>query len=73
MSIIYLYSLLSINQSINQSIFMLELKTVFAISVSTYLQEMSESAMSFILRCFEPDPDKRAKASELLEDPFIAE
>jgi len=36
-------------------------------------KEMSESAMSFILRCFEPDPDKRAKASELLEDPFIAD
>ena len=34
---------------------------------------MSETAKSFIMRCFEPDPEKRAKASELLEDPFITE
>lgn len=35
--------------------------------------EMSERAKSFILRCFEPDPDKRAGASALLEDPFLTE
>ena len=36
-------------------------------------QELSEKAISFILRCFEPDPDKRATSSELLDDPFITE
>ena len=35
--------------------------------------ELSERAQLFILRCFEPDPDKRATSAELLEDPFIAE
>lgn len=35
--------------------------------------EMSERAKKFILRCFEPDPDKRATAAELLEDPFLTE
>jgi serine/threonine protein kinase len=35
--------------------------------------ELSESARNFILRCFEPDPDKRATAAQLLEDPFITE
>jgi serine/threonine protein kinase len=35
--------------------------------------ELSDRAKEFILRCFEPDPDKRATAAELLEDPFIAE
>lgn len=34
---------------------------------------MSEKIKSFILRCFEPDPDKRATAAELLEDPFLCE
>ncbi|ODM99863.1 Mitogen-activated protein kinase kinase kinase 15 [Orchesella cincta] len=35
--------------------------------------EMSERAKKFILKCFEPDPDKRATAAELLEDPFLTE
>ena len=35
--------------------------------------EMSETAKIFIKRCFEPDPEKRATASELLEEGFIAE
>lgn len=35
--------------------------------------ELSERAKSFILRCFEPNPDVRASASELLEDPFLTE
>lgn len=35
--------------------------------------ELSERAKKFILRCFEPDPDKRATAMELLEDPFLNE
>lgn len=34
-------------------------------------QELSEKAKSFIKRCFEPDPDKRATAAQLLEDPFL--
>jgi mitogen-activated protein kinase kinase kinase 5 len=33
--------------------------------------ELSDRARHFILRCFEPDPDKRASAAQLLEDPFI--
>nr|XP_015204274.1 PREDICTED: mitogen-activated protein kinase kinase kinase 6 isoform X2 [Lepisosteus oculatus] len=32
---------------------------------------MSEEAKEFMLHCFEPDPDKRATASELLMDPFL--
>lgn len=35
--------------------------------------EMSDRAKSFILRCFEPDPDKRATSAELLEDNFLNE
>lgn len=35
--------------------------------------ELSDKAKSFILRCFQSDPDKRATASELLEDPFLGE
>ena len=35
--------------------------------------EMSETAKIFIKRCFEPDPEKRATASELLEEGFISE
>ncbi|XP_044005267.1 mitogen-activated protein kinase kinase kinase 15 isoform X2 [Aphidius gifuensis] len=35
--------------------------------------ELSERAKNFILRCFEPDPDVRSSASELLEDPFLTE
>lgn len=35
--------------------------------------ELSEKAKSFILCCFEPDPDKRATAAELLEDTFLTE
>ncbi|KAK6474263.1 mitogen-activated protein kinase kinase kinase 5-like isoform X1 [Huso huso] len=32
---------------------------------------MSEEAKAFIVRCFEPDPDQRATAAELLQDPFL--
>ena len=35
--------------------------------------EMSETAKAFIKRCFEPDPEKRATATELLEESFITE
>ena len=35
--------------------------------------EMSETAKIFMKRCFEPNPDKRATASELLEEGFILE
>ncbi|KAK0168323.1 hypothetical protein PV327_002140 [Microctonus hyperodae] len=35
--------------------------------------ELSERAKSFILRCFEPDPDTRSCAAELLEDSFLTE
>ncbi|OXB68432.1 hypothetical protein ASZ78_010053 [Callipepla squamata] len=34
-------------------------------------ESMSAEAKSFILRCFEPDPDKRAFAHELLVDEFL--
>ena len=34
---------------------------------------MSESAKEFMLRCFEKDPEERATAEELLEDPFLHE
>lgn len=33
--------------------------------------DMSEKAKSFILKCFEPDPDKRLTADQLLEEPFL--
>ncbi|TSK34920.1 Mitogen-activated protein kinase kinase kinase 5 [Bagarius yarrelli] len=32
---------------------------------------MSEGAKSFIMRCFEPNPDKRTVASDLLKDTFL--
>ena len=35
--------------------------------------ELSDKAKSFIKRCFEKDPNLRATAKELLEDPFIAQ
>ncbi|XP_076651533.1 apoptotic signal-regulating kinase 1 isoform X3 [Halictus rubicundus] len=35
--------------------------------------ELSDRAKSFILRCFEPNPDIRSSAAELLEDPFLNE
>lgn len=37
------------------------------------IPEMSPLAMKFILRCFEVDVNKRAKAAQLLEDPFLNE
>ncbi|XP_035418204.1 mitogen-activated protein kinase kinase kinase 6, partial [Cygnus atratus] len=35
-------------------------------------ESMSDKAKSFILRCFEADPAKRATAAALLQDPFLA-
>ena len=35
--------------------------------------EMSERAKYFLLHCFEPDPDRRETAAELLEDSFLSE
>ncbi|GBP67391.1 hypothetical protein EVAR_43674_1, partial [Eumeta japonica] len=35
--------------------------------------ELSQKAKSFILRCFIPDPELRATAAELLDDPFLCE
>ncbi|CAH0714549.1 unnamed protein product, partial [Brenthis ino] len=35
--------------------------------------ELSVKAKNFILRCFIPEPEKRATAAELLEDPFLCE
>ncbi|XP_062907111.1 mitogen-activated protein kinase kinase kinase 15 [Mobula hypostoma] len=34
-------------------------------------ESMPTDAKSFIVRCFEPDPSKRATAAELLKDPFL--
>ncbi|XP_048458677.1 mitogen-activated protein kinase kinase kinase 15 [Rhincodon typus] len=34
-------------------------------------ESMPADAKSFMLRCFEPDPFKRATAAELLKDPFL--
>lgn len=34
-------------------------------------ESLSLEAKSFILRCFEPDPHKRALASDLLRDTFV--
>lgn len=36
-------------------------------------QGLSEALTSFLLRCFERDPTKRATATQLLWDPFVAE
>ncbi|NWY01011.1 M3K6 kinase, partial [Nothoprocta ornata] len=35
-------------------------------------ESMSDKAKSFILRCFEADPAKRATAAALLQEPFLA-
>ncbi|NXD16749.1 M3K6 kinase, partial [Nothocercus nigrocapillus] len=35
-------------------------------------ESMSDKAKTFILRCFEADPAKRATAAELLKEPFLA-
>lgn len=35
--------------------------------------ELSDRASNFILRCFTVDPDKRATATDLLEDSFMNE
>uniref|UniRef100_A0A8C6TQH3 Mitogen-activated protein kinase kinase kinase 5 n=1 Tax=Neogobius melanostomus TaxID=47308 RepID=A0A8C6TQH3_9GOBI len=34
-------------------------------------ESMSQEAKAFILRCFEPDPDRRATATDLLSDLFL--
>ncbi|XP_061498125.1 mitogen-activated protein kinase kinase kinase 15 isoform X1 [Anopheles gambiae] len=39
----------------------------------TIPEELSSMAKNFILRCFEVNVDKRATATELLEDPFLCE
>lgn len=33
---------------------------------------MSDEAKGFLMRCFEPNPDNRATASELLRDTFLS-
>ena len=38
-----------------------------------FSDSMSENAKAFMLRCFEKDPEERATAEELLEDPFLHE
>ncbi|XP_013185299.2 mitogen-activated protein kinase kinase kinase 15 isoform X3 [Amyelois transitella] len=35
--------------------------------------ELTQKAKSFILRCFTSDPESRATAAELIEDPFLCE
>ncbi len=35
--------------------------------------EMSDRAKHFMMRCFEPDPDRRATSAELMEDNFLNE
>lgn len=34
-------------------------------------ESLSAEARAFILLCFEPDPNKRVTASDLLKDPFL--
>lgn len=34
-------------------------------------EELSDRAKAFIRRCFEADPNNRATATQLLEDPFL--
>lgn len=34
-------------------------------------ETLSETAKTFILKCFTPEPDKRANADDLLADPFL--
>lgn len=36
-------------------------------------EELSEKARQFILRCFQTEPEDRATAASLLEDPFLME
>lgn len=36
-------------------------------------ESMSDKAKTFILRCFQADPAKRATAAALLQDPFLAD
>lgn len=36
-------------------------------------EDMSDKAKNFILKCFEGDPDKRLKADQLLEEPFLTD
>lgn len=33
--------------------------------------ELSDKSKEFVLRCFDADPDKRATATSLLDDPFL--
>ncbi|XP_074596558.1 apoptotic signal-regulating kinase 1 isoform X2 [Brevipalpus obovatus] len=35
--------------------------------------KLSDPVKDFILRCFEPEPERRATATELLTDPFVSE
>ena len=48
--------------------------TVIVINLFFFLSDsMSENAKAFMLRCFMKDPEERATAEELLEDPFLHE